>query len=158
MILTAAYSVTLHLGRAFYVFISEIMVVCRVEIFPYRNTGAFAVGDVTVFYDPAFAPVRANHTVLKRSRGSPGGSSFINVKSTYGNVVSAGFGRHEAFPSYIDFRISFIGIFSLKVSINYGFVFFFILLGVPFVDRIFRHPAAFIHLSFDTVQKRRGFV
>ena len=48
VILAAAHSITLHLGRAFYVFSGKVMVVLRIVIFSERNTAALAVADLTV--------------------------------------------------------------------------------------------------------------
>ena len=76
MILAAADRVTLHLSGALYMFIGEVMVVVWVQIFSKGNACAFAVGNLAVLDDPAFAPVGADHAILVSGRRSPGGGSL----------------------------------------------------------------------------------
>ena len=71
MVLTFTYSVAFHLGRALYFLIGEIKVVVRIAILSEGDTNAFTVADLTVLDDPAFAPVRSDHTVLESGRWSP---------------------------------------------------------------------------------------
>ena len=87
MILSAAYSVTFHLCRTFYLFICKIMIVIRIQIFTYGDTCTFAVGDIAVLDDPSLAPVRTDHTVLKCCRRCPGGCCLANGKSADCNIT-----------------------------------------------------------------------
>src|SRR5699024_6441003 len=91
MVLASAYSITLHLCGAFYMFIGKVMVVVRIQIFTKRNTGTFTVADLAVLDDPAFRPVRADHTVLVGCRRRPGGCCLINIETADGNIADACF-------------------------------------------------------------------
>ena len=50
------------------------------------------------------------------------------------------------------------GIKILKVCIDYGFVFLFILRGEPFINGIFRLPASLIHFSLKALLKGVGLI
>src|SRR5690606_3936157 len=113
--------------------------------------GTLAVWNLTVFYDPAFAPVRTNHTILKSCRRCPGGGSFINFKSSDRNITDACFRWHKASTTYIDLYIFLIWILTLEISINNCFISIHILFGIPLIDRFFRYPTAFIDFAFDTL-------
>ena len=81
MILAAAYGVTFHLRGALYMFVGEVMVVVRIQIFSKGNAGAFAVGDLAVLNDPALAPMGADHSVLIGGRRRPGGSGLCRYEN-----------------------------------------------------------------------------
>ena len=54
VILSAAYGVTFHLCRAFYIFCSKVVVVVRIIVSSERDAGALAVHYLAVLYYPAF--------------------------------------------------------------------------------------------------------
>ena len=151
MILSAAYGITFHLCRTLDILICKIMIVIRIQIFTYGNTCAFAVGDIAVLDDPSLAPVWTDHTVLKCCRRCPGGCGLADGKAADSNITYSCFGREEAFTTHIDFHIFRVRIFSLEIGVNDCFIRFGVLFGIPFVDRFFRNPAAWIHFSAKTL-------
>ena len=52
VVLTAAYSVALHLCRTFYLLNCKIVIVLLVIIFTERDSAALTVADITVLDDP----------------------------------------------------------------------------------------------------------
>src|SRR5699024_289911 len=91
MVLSPAYSVTLHLCGALYMLVCKVMVVVRIQIFSKRDTGTFAVADLTVFNDPSFGPVGSDHTILVSCRRRPGGCCFVNIETADSNIADACF-------------------------------------------------------------------
>ena len=91
MILATADCITFHLSGTLYIFIGEIMVIVRIQIFSKGNARAFAVGDLAVLNDPAFAPVRADHTILISGRRSPGGSCLCHYEAADCDITHTGF-------------------------------------------------------------------
>ena len=158
MILSAAYGITFHLCRAFDIFICKIMIIIRIQVFTYGNTCTFAVRDITVLDDPSFAPVRTDHTVLKCCRRRPGGCCLADGKAADCDITYPCFGREEAFTTNIDFYLFYIRIFPLEIGVNDCFIRFGILFGIPFVDRLFRNPAAWIHFSPKTLIQSYSFI
>ena len=143
VILSAAYGVTFHLCRAFYIFCSKVVVVVRIIVSSERDAGALAVHYLAVLYYPALAPVRPYHAVLKSCRRSPCSRGFLDLETPDGNIVSACFRRPEALSPDIDLYFFTVRIESLKIRIYNGFVAVFILFCVPFILRIIRIPADF---------------
>ena len=84
-------------------------------------------------------------------RRCPGGCGLADGKAADSNITYSCFGREEAFTTHIDFHIFRVRIFSLEIGVNDCFIRFGILFGIPFVDRIFRNPAAWIHFSAKTL-------
>ena len=156
MVLSAAYGVTFHLGRALHVLGVEVHIVFRVQIFAEGDTAATAVAYFTILDDPALAPVRSDETVLISCRRSPGGSSLINLKAAYGDVTHTGLVRHEAVTAYGDFYFLVVRVQSLEVSIENGCVAF--LYGEPFVLGFFLIPCAWVSCAFDTLVESHGLV
>ena len=91
MILATADCITFHLSGTLYIFIGEIMVIVRIQIFSKGNTRAFAVGDLAVLNDPAFTPVRADHTILISCRRCPGGSCLCHYEAADCDIAHTGF-------------------------------------------------------------------
>ena len=154
VILAAAHSITLHLGRAFYVFSGKVMVVLRIVIFSERNTAALAVADLTVLNNPSLRPVRTDHTVLISSRRRPCRCCLADIKSTERNVIYACFRRHKAVPAHVDFYFFLRRVFTLEVCVDDRLIFLFVLLGIPFVNRPLRLPGRRINLALDTLLER----
>ena len=152
VILTAADSIPLHLGGAFQMLFCKVVVIVRIQIFSQRNTGTFAVADFTVFDDPAFGPVRADHTVLVSGGRRPGGGRLGDEKSADGYVTDAGPGGHETFPADIDLHLLLIGIFPLEIGVDDGLAAF--LAGIPLEDGSLRLPRAVVDLAADTLLQR----
>ena len=151
VILTTAYGVPLHLGRTFDMLVGKIMLVVRIQIFAQGDAGTFAVADITVLDDPAFGPVRADHSVLKSRRRRPGGGCLFDAKIADRDIVYAGFLRKETLPAHVDLHLFFVGIFALEVCVEDSFIAGGILLGIPFIDRSFRLPGILVHLALKTV-------
>lgn len=80
MVLSAAYGIPLHLGRALDMLAGKVVVVVRVQVLPEADAGALAVGDVAVFDDPALRPVRPYHAALIRRGGAHFVAAFVMVK------------------------------------------------------------------------------
>ena len=158
VVLTPADRIPLHLGGALHMVVGKELLVFRVKILPQGNTGASAVGDITVLDDPALAPVGADHAILESGRRGPGGCGLCNGKAADGNIGNTGFGGEEAFPADVDLHIFLIGIFSLEIGIENGFIPLRVLFGIPFIDGFFRHPAAFVDFALQAVLQGGGFV
>ena len=154
MILAAAYGIALHLGRALDLLISKVVVVVRVEVFADGDTGTFTVRNVTVLNDPALTPVRADHTVLKSGRRRPGRRCFIDIESADGDVAHTDLRREEALAAYVDLHVLLVRILALEICIDNSLVCLRVLLGIPFVYRLFRYPAALVDLTGDTICQR----
>ena len=151
VILSAAYRIALHLGRALYMLSGEIMIVLRVVIFSEGNTAALAVADLAVLNNPSLRPVRTDHTVLISSRRRPCRCCLADIKSTERNVIYACFRRHKAVPAHVDFYFFLRRVFTLEVCVDDRLIFLFVLLGIPFVNRPLRLPGRRINLALDTL-------
>ena len=156
VVLAAAYCIALHLRWTFYMFVCKVMFIVRIQIFSKRDAGTFAVADLTVFNDPAFGPVGADHAVLVCSRRRPCCCRFTNVKSTDCNIVDAGFRWQKAFTPHVDLNAFFIWVFIMKICIDHsGMV---VLLSIPFIYGSFRFPGTFIDFSPNAVFQSIGFI
>ena len=140
VVLSPADRIPLHLGRALYVFIRKIMVIVGIIVLPDTDTGAFAVGDIAFFDDPSFGPVRADHPILKSSRGSPGRSRFADFESAHRNITDTGHGREKAFPAHIELYFFPVRISVLKIHIKDRTAVF--LPGVPLIYTRFGFPGS----------------
>ena len=148
VVLAPADSVPLHLGGTFYVFSGKVMVIFRIQIFPQRNAGTFAVADFTVLDDPASGPVGADHAVLVGGGRRPGGGGFGDEKTADGYVTDTGFGRHETFPADVDLHLLPVGILSLEIGVDDRLAAF--LFGIPFVNGSLRFPGTAVDVTTDT--------
>ena len=99
MILAAAYGVSLHLRRALDTSGGEVHIIFGIKVFTERYTAATAVMNFTVFYYPAFGPVRTDHSVLICCRRRPCGCAVLDLESAYRNITYAILIRHEAVSS-----------------------------------------------------------
>ena len=151
VILPAAYGISLHLRRALDVSRCKIVVVIRIIVSSERDPGTLAVHDLTVFYDPAFAPVRSDHSILKGCGRCPRSCGFLHPEAPDRYVVSSGFRRPEALPADIDLNLFAVRIRSVKVRVYHGLIAFPVLLRIPFKHRLFRIPADIADLSADAV-------
>jgi hypothetical protein len=134
--LTAANSITLHLGRALDLLGIEIHIIFRILIFSERDTAASAVRNLTVFNDPALAPMRSDETVLVSSGRSPCGSTLSDHKAGYGDISLTGLIGHKAVAPCADLNFFLCGIHALEICIKYGLA--ILLLGIPFILGLFK--------------------
>ena len=75
-------------------------------------------------------------------------AAFVDIEAADSDIAHTGLGRHKALPAHVDFYVFLVGVLSLEIGINHGFVLFGILLGVPFVDGFLRNPATLVHFAF----------
>ena len=90
VVLSPADRIPLHLRRAFHLLIRKVVIIVRIQILAKRNSGALAVCDLAVLNDPALAPVRADHAILKCCRRRPRRCRFLDLKSTDRQIADAG--------------------------------------------------------------------
>ena len=99
--------------------------------------------------------MRADHSFLICRRRSPLGCRLFYNKAGQSDVTNALLRWIKAILTYIDFYGFFVRIFSLKIHIENGLIFFFVLLHIPGVNSECLIPGFFIDLRlFHLVQAR----
>ncbi len=156
MILSTAYRITFHLGRAFYMLTGKVVIVFCIIIFAKRDSAALAVDDFTVLNDPAIGPVRTNHTILISCRRRPGRSCFFNIKARQGNKIHMLFARHKALPADIDLDLFLTRILSLEIRINNRFITF--ALRIPLVSGPLMLPGWLINRSMIALRQSQCLI
>ena len=135
-----ADTVTFCLGSVFEFPGEPFVVIVWLSVFSKGNAGAFGVGYFAVLNDPAFGPVRTDHTFLIGGGRGPLGGGFGNGKAGQGNVAYTFFIRIEAVPPHIDLYIFLIWICSLEIGVDHSLIFLFVLFCIPGVNRKIRIP------------------
>ena len=118
VILPAADGISFHLCRALHMPGCEIHVIFRIPVFAERNAAAAAVADLTVFNNPALAPVGPDHSVLIGSGRCPGCRCLCDFKTAYSNIIYSCFIRHKAVPTNSDLNLLLVGILSPEICIE----------------------------------------
>ena len=156
VILTAAYSISLHLCRTLDTSDGEIHIVLGIQILAQRYAAASAVMYLAVLDDPSLTPVRTYHAVLICGGGCPCGRGILNLKSADCDIAYRHFGGHETVPAYSDLNSFLIGILSLEICIEYGLI--AVLFTIPFKLGFLFVPRVFIGISLDTLFQGYGLI
>ena len=132
IILSTTYRITLHLSSTFNMLSCIEITVFWIKVATHTNARAFATPDIAILNYPAFAPMRRNHTILICCWRSPCCCSFVDVETTYSNIINSLFTWHETFTSYCDFNIFLIRIRSTKIHIKNSLIKCIVLARKPF--------------------------
>ena len=154
VVLSAAYGIPLHLGRALDMLAGKVVVVVRVQVLPEADAGALAVGDVAVFDDPALRPVRPYHAALIRRGGRPLRRGLRDGKAAHRDVSDPRLFRDEALFPDIDLHLFPVRVCPHEVGIKDRPAVF--LLREPFEPGRLRIPGILIDLRlYDFFHRRR---
>ena len=104
--------------------VSHLLSLFGCLLFSQGNAGAFwIVGYFAVLNDPAFGPVRADHTFLIGGGRGPLGGGFGNGKAGQGNVAYTFFIRIEAVPRTLISTFSLFGSAPWKLAVDHSLIF-----------------------------------
>ena len=117
-----ANGVPLSLGTILVLPLEPLIIIVWLEVLAKGNTRTLGVRNITVFYNPALRPVRANHPLLVSCRRGPLGCRLSNAEASQRNVTNSLLLRIEAILTNIDFYVLFVWVRPLEVGVNHRFV------------------------------------